>query len=348
MRRALPSGSAWVGLPWAELWEEFRQEKLLKGLASGSVDQYLYATKPLRRWMLEALGHERPGDLTETQARAFLAHFREHGAGGKRPIGKKRFFEVVKHLSRFFAWAVDSGYAAHNPFAGIKVEKPRWDKRLLPELTPAQIERLLSVIDTTSFAGHRDRMFALLVYGTGLRASEALSRKVGNALTEGKAKLIGKGDFEREVWLSAKLRVHLDQYLRERRRYLASIDRADSEWLFPNRDGDRLGTRTMQARLKECGRRAGIEEDVRVSPHSLRHSYALNWMRQGGGELRLMHALGHSTLAMTRRYAEQAARDVKDEMRRLCPINSIQVPPLHGRQARKHSTGGAAGGPQRG
>jgi integrase/recombinase XerD len=332
---------------WDEAWEEFCEAKRLekKGCKPNTLDQYRFALEPLRRWMLDTLKHERLEDLREQDARAYLAHVKECVAQAGRTDGQGRAHAVWRHLNPFFRWLLERGYCDTNPFAKIKIDKPDDRDRLLPELTLEHVQRLLDQTDTTSFPRHRDRVLLLFWYDTASRLSEALSVRVTEKLVaDGAVKLIGKDDKEREVWLSADTRKELRPYLRARAEALKETDQPESPWLFPTVWGDRLSTRQAQERLKALGRRAGIE-GVRVSPHSVRHSYALHFLREGGESLRLQSVLGHSNLAMTRRYCEQAAREVKDDMRRLSPVALLKVAPPKGRRRmRRSSEDGSASG----
>lgn len=319
-------------VPWAEAVEEFCAEKQDAGLASGSVGQYLHVLHPFPRCMRDALGHECFERLDEAGARAVLRHIETHGLSGLKPVGAKRWNEILGHLRRFFEWRVKRGYAAHNPFAKIKRKKV--PERLPPELTLEQIERLLAVIPTNTFPRLRNRLILLFLYETGCRISEALSVQDNEELTRGVVTVIGKGNKQREVGLCGDFMRELRPYRRKREAALQETDQPDSPWLFPTERGGRLATRTFQEDLKKHGERAGIE-GVRVSPHTVRHSRACDYMRQGGDSLRLMYMLGHSTLTMTNRYAARAARDVKDEMRKSSPLARLSVPPVRGRRMRR-------------
>ena len=329
---ALRWASSEVPLTFEDVWEEFSEHKRLQPCKPATIDQYCFALEPLRRWMLETLGHDSLADLSEVQARTYLAHVKAHGARGTGPVGEGRVFAIRRHLHVFFRWLLERKYVRQNPFANIEIDKPKDKDRLLPELTREHVEQLLAHIDTTSFAGLRDRMLLLFLCDTGLRLSEALSVRVTEELTkDGTVTLLGKGGKERQVGLTPDFRRELRPYLRTREGRLAETDQPESPWLFPNQWGSKLGKRTFQDNLKRYGEQAGIE-GVRVSPHTIRHSYALNHMREGRDSLRLMYILGHSTLTMTDVYAGQAARDVRDEMRRSSLLSSLEVPPPKGRR----------------
>jgi len=339
--------TSWPVRPtWAEAWEEFREEKHLEDCSLGTIAQYRYVVEPFGRYMADTLKHQRPEDVSDSDVRAFLKGVKEHGVSGRRPVGARRFNHVIAHLHRFFAWLLEKGYIDHDPTANIA--PAREDDPLLPELTPEHIAQLLAQIDTTRFAGLRERTLLLLLYDSGLRVSEALLLKVDDGLRQGVVTVIGKGNKERRLGLTPQLLRDLRPYLRERERLLVGIDRVDSPWLFVNQQtGDRLGKRTVQESLRRYGEQAGID-GVRVSPHTIRHSYALNFVRQRGDPFRLQHVLGHSDLTMTRRYCRLADRDVVDEMRRFSPLASMELVPPPGRRTRSRTAGGEAAAPDRG
>ncbi|MBM3473488.1 MAG: hypothetical protein FJX75_09485 [Armatimonadetes bacterium] len=340
----VPDGAG-VTPTWGEAVEEFLDEKRDEGCASGTVDQYQFALDPFARWMSETLRHGCVERLIEADARAFLRYAEKHGLSDRGPVRVKRRNELLGHLRRSSAWMVDKGYVSHNPFAGIK--KKKLPERLLPELTPEHVQRLLAETDTSSFACHRNRVLFLFVLDTGLRIHEALSVHVTEELTRGVVTMIGKENKQRPVGLSREFMRELRPYLRARREALEGTDQPDSPCLFPNQWGDRLAVRTAQGWLKQLGERAGIE-GVRVSWHTLRHTYGPNLIRQRGDSLRLMHVLGHSDLGMTRRYCEQAPRDVKDEMRPFSPLATWEVPPVRGRRMSRRTPGGEDASSDRG
>lgn len=201
----------------------------------------------------------------------------------------------------------------------------REPQRLIPALTPSHVDALLQQPDRKRFVGRRDLCFLLLLLDTGLRLSEALGLRTGDVdLSESSIRVIGKGDKERRVALSARLLAELKPYLRRRRRALEAIGRPNSPWLFPNDVGGRLCSKTMQQRLRKYAEQAGIE-GVRVTPHVLRHTFALWFVRNGGSPFHLQKILGHSRLDTTRRYCELAEADVLQQHRELSPLETMDL-----------------------
>lgn len=184
---------------------------------------------------------------------------------------------------------------------------------------------LLQQPDRTRFVGLRDYCFLLTLLDTGMRLSETLSLKVGDLdLEEMWVNVIGKGNKERRVAMSARLLVELKPYLRKREAAVASVGVPDSPWLFPNDIGTRLCSKTMQKHLKTYGTKADIKR-VRVSPHTFRHTFAVNFVRNGGDPFTLQKILGHSSLETTRRYCELAEEDVLRRHRELTPLATMDL-----------------------
>ncbi len=300
-----------------EAWDEFADELRLRGLSPHTIEWYQYVVLPFGRYLEAGRGSVALGDTAERDVRSFLRVM-------STQVGPRRINHYREGIKRFYDWLRTRGYVDHNPAANIdKVREPR---KIVPSLTPKQLEALLRQPDRTRFVGLRDLCFILLLLDTGLRLSEALGLTVGDVKADdGVVKVLGKGSKERRVSLSPKLLCQLKPYLRAREAALATIGREDSPWLFPNDTGGNLSPRAGRMRLKRYAEQAGID-GVRVSPHTLRHTYALNWVRSGGDIFTLQRTLGHSTLEMTRRYVELSDGDVLAKQRQLSPLMTLDLP----------------------
>jgi site-specific recombinase XerD len=207
-------------------------------------------------------------------------------------------------------WLEERGYVQHNPAASIR--KVREPKRLIAALTPDQVTALLAQPDRGLFVGLRDFCFILTLLDTGIRLSEGLDLQLERVdLEDGLARVIGKGDKERDVGFSARLNAELRIYAIKREAAMAP--------------------KAVQRRVRRYGEQAGIR-GVRVSPHTLRHTYALNFVRAGGDPFTLQKVLGHTSLATTRRYCELASGDVLRRQRELSPLHTMGIKVQPGRR----------------
>jgi integrase/recombinase XerD len=160
---------------------------------------------------------------------------------------------------------------------------------------------------------------------TGCRISECLTLTLEELdLDRRLARVLGKGKKERQVPFGARTRAWLERYLEKRQKSDAS------PYVFVNQYGEQLTVNAMSHRVAQHGRRAGLR-GVRVSPHTFRHTFSLNWL-VGNGEykgdtLSLQKILGHSTPAMTQRYVHLAGHDLRKLHDRLSPADQIVAAP---------------------
>jgi integrase/recombinase XerD len=289
------------------------------------VKWYQFLLEPFGRYLESAVGTDDPSAVTERNVLDFLRLLGDEGFEGRPAVGARRLNHYREGLYRFYLWLQERGCVTHNPVARVK--KMREPKKLIQALSAAQIAALLEQPDRHRFIGLRDYCFLLLLLDTGLRLSEALGLRISDLdLDQMSAKVLGKGNKERRVALSPRLLAELKPYLRKREAALAVLGLPDAPRVFPNDVGGRLCSKAMQQRLKRYGAAAEIR-GVRVSPHTLRHTYALSFVRSGGDPFTLQKILGHSSLETTRRYCELAEADVLARQRELSPWATLDLTP---------------------
>lgn len=320
--RLLPAN---VGGPpcWQEACCEYLEELELRRYSLHTVEWYRFLLQPFGRYLRDVAGTDDPSAVSEQHVLGFLRQVGGEGFEGRRPVGARRLNHYREGLYRFYLWLQERGYVGHNPAARVgKVREPR---RLIQALGEDQVAALLRQPDRTRFVGLRDRCFLLLLLDTGLRLSEALGLRLADFdLDAMSLRVVGKGNKERRVGLSPRLLAELKPYLRRRNEAVAALGLPDAPWVFPNDVGGRLCSKAIQKRLKCYGEQAGIQ-GVRVSPHTLRHTYALNFVRNGGDPFTLQRILGHSSLETTRRYCELAEADVLERQRALSPLGTLDL-----------------------
>jgi site-specific recombinase XerD len=193
---------------------------------------------------------------------------------------------VTARLKTFWRWAASQGMCA-DITAGLR--RPKQEQKLIPALTVQQLKSLLALCSKSSFVDRRNDALLRLLLDTGLRISEALGLTVDRLhLENGRAHVSGKGQKERFVFIGPKTQRALLRYLAVRRNAAFGTDA-----VFVNRDGSPMNRRHAHQMIVRLARRVGIE-GVRVSPHTMRHSCALLFLRRGGDALMLQRSLGHS------------------------------------------------------
>ncbi len=195
-----------------------------------------------------------------------------------------------------------------NPFRAVV--SPKLPKRLPRAISIADTVALLSAPDITTPQGIRDRAILEVLYGGGLRVSELTGLNLSGFDPRRKELLVwGKGAKERIALLGQPAASALQAYIEGGRPQLVRNTATDA--LFLNRSGGRITTRSVMSLLKKYSRIAGLEK--RVTPHTLRHTFATHLL-DGGADLRsVQELLGHALLTTTQVYthiSQNRAREV--------------------------------------
>ncbi|MBR1776975.1 MAG: tyrosine recombinase XerC [Alphaproteobacteria bacterium] len=225
-----------------------------------------------------------------TDFRAYLAARTQEG------IGRTSLARSMSTLRSFFKF-LERNALLSNPAIGV-IHSPAAPKTLPKPLTR---EQALNVIQTAGelqeefWLKKRDMAFVILLYGCGLRISEALSLDVKDRPKSDMMTIYGKGKKERAVPVLPLVRTAIEEYLKER------PDGAPANSpLFIGVRGDRVNPGVMQRQMRKIRDMLGLPETA--TPHALRHSFATHLL-SGGSDLRtIQELLGHSSLSTTQKY----------------------------------------------
>jgi site-specific recombinase XerD len=235
----------------------------------------------------------------------------------------------LRSLRIFFSWLVTEDVIGNNPFDRVKIPRP--PRKVIPTFTDSQIQQLLDVMDTGTPAGYRDYVIILTLLDTGMWVSELCHMKLDNVwLEEGMLKVLGKGNKERLIPIGKQVQRCLWRYInRYRPEPVANCD-----LLFLTQEGRPLTKDRVEKIMTYYGRKAGLK-GVRCSPHTLRHTVAVKFLRNGGDVFSLQRMLGHASLEMTRKYCELADIDVKRAHTIASPVDNLDFTVKHRQMAGK-------------
>jgi integrase/recombinase XerD len=265
-------------------------------LAPRTVEAYRRDLRALAAWL------GRPASsATKDDLQAYLAQLRADGLAGSTIA---RRLAAVRAL---FRHQLLIGARDDNPAA--EIESPRRPRRLPRTLSPGEAERLVEAAAGTTPRALRDQALVELLYGAGLRVSEAVGLDRGGVdLDERLVRSLGKGGKERVVPIGRSAAEALRRYVSRGRPHLDSRHRPE---LFLNAQGGPLTRAGAFFILRRLAEKAGLEPG-RVHPHLLRHSFATHLL-EGGADLRsVQEMLGHADLATTELYTHVSDRRRRD------------------------------------
>ncbi|HSL66088.1 MAG TPA: tyrosine recombinase [Gaiellaceae bacterium] len=238
-----------------------------------------------------------PGRADVEDLEHYLADLRAQG------LSPATIARRVAALRAFFRHLAMLGERGDNPAA--ELDLPRRTRRLPRTLSPGEVERLVEAADGTTPRALRDRALVELLYGAGLRVSEAVGLERAAVDLENRlVRALGKGSKERLVPIGREAAEALRRYLARGRPYLDARHRPE---LFLNARGGALTRAGAFLVLRRLAGKAGLEPE-RVHPHLLRHSFATHLL-EGGADLRsVQEMLGHADLSTTELYTHVSDR----------------------------------------
>jgi len=257
--------------------------------------RYLCNVSPATvEWYRQSLTWLRNPEPDEAALKDFVMRMR--GAGLKPSSCNCR----IRAVNSYLHWAG----------AQLKVPRLKEEQRILPTFSPADIQKIVAW-RPRGFCPSRLHVLILTLADTGCRISEGLALRWADVDMDNLLlKLAGKGGRDRQVPFSFELRRHLYRW--------RQLNRWDL--VFPTQQGRYLGRRNVLRGVKGICKRLGIVAPERTL-HSLRHSFALNYLRRGGSVLHLQKCLGHSSLEMVRRYAALLTSDLQSVHEKVSLLN---------------------------
>lgn len=217
-----------------------------------------------------------------------------------KKYSKKTIARNISTLKSFFKYLKKENIIESNPMNLIKT--PKIDKKLPKFLNYDDLEKILSIPDTTTFLGKRNALILELLYSTGVRVSELVNIKLNDIdLSEEKILILGKGNKERYVLFGSKAKEKMLDYLKEKT--------DDSPYLIVNRYGNKITDRGIRKILDSIILDASLS--YKISPHTLRHTFATHMLDSGADIEIVKELLGHESLSTTQIYTHVTSESLK-------------------------------------
>jgi integrase/recombinase XerD len=254
------------------------------------------------------LGDRPISDVSPNDLRAFLAHL-----GGK--VNAVTVGIRWRSIRAFFNWLHREGLLAESP--AKRVQAPKTPKQFPNVLNDAQVQALIRTAKARAktWATYRDYVIVLTLLDCGLRVSELRGLTINDLdLANGVFKVTGKGSRERRVYFGRRLARVLREWLARRTLSLPG------DALFCTRQGYPLNRHELVHIIHRIAKSAGI---ARCSPHTLRHTFATMFIRNGGDPFALQRLLGHSDISTTMIYVHMAGTALREAHAKASPVDRL-------------------------
>ena len=232
---------------------------------------------------------------------------------GRSSISKRSQARNLSSIRSFFGWLVVEGVIEDNPCD--MVDNPKLGRYLPDVLSVDEVDAMISSVDLSTWQGLRDKALLEVLYGCGLRVSEAVELKISCLyFDEGFVRIIGKGNKERLVPVGDMAADAVNAYLERRPE---PYDSKADDLVFLNRFGKSLSRQSVFKMIK----RQALVCDIRkeISPHTFRHSFATHLVENGADLRMVQEMLGHESITTTEIYTHIDSSTWHQEIRDLHP-----------------------------
>lgn len=293
---------------WDTSIENFKNYlKLERGLSMNSIESYEFDLIQFKNFIIENSINESPKKCSSSTVKRYLYK----NFSNKKSRSQARSISALKS---FFNYLLFEGEIHSSPLNDV--ESPKIENKLPEVLTEDEIKRLISSVNLDSEFGQRNKTIIEVLYGTGIRVSELIDLKLSNIFfKENILKVTGKGNKERFVPLGKIAMIEIKKYLNNRDKL--KINSKFSDILFLNRYGRQL-TRSMIFKvINDSSKNAEI--DKKISPHTLRHSYATHLLKNGADLRTIQLILGHESINTTEIYTHLDTFHLEDVLKKYHP-----------------------------
>ncbi|MFC2062669.1 tyrosine-type recombinase/integrase [Chloroflexota bacterium] len=234
-----------------------------------------------------------------------------------QPVSPKTVQCHVRAMKAFSTWLYLEGYTQQNILQHLKM--PKAPTKLIEPLTPHEINKILISTNKKTYCGERNHALLVTLLDSGLRSAEAASITLDNLnLKDGYIKVIGKGAKERIVPIGKFVQMELMHYIEKTRPQPTS---GGYKRLFLSRGGNPITRNTLKLVFSRVAKESGVK---RLHAHLCRHTFAINYLLNGGDIFSLKNILGHTSLDMVNHYLHFTSTQITAQHRKYSPMDKLQ------------------------
>lgn len=279
--------------------------KYEKNLANNSIKAYIQDVSRLMQYFLDIEKKKiSPYEVEMKDIQRFLLYLYELG------VSERTQARMLSGIKGFYKYLINSDAMAHNPT--LLIESPKFQRKLPQVLTVEEIDLMIDSIDPKNKHAQRNRAIIETLYSCGLRVSELVNLKISDLFfDEGFVRITGKGNKQRLVPISKRAIDEINSYLIDHRPHYP-IKPQFTDIIFLNNRGEKLTRNMVFLIIKKAAAQAGIQK--KISPHTLRHSFATHLV-DGGADLRsVQQMLGHESILTTEIYTHISKEHLRETL----------------------------------
>lgn len=222
-----------------------------------------------------------------------------------RKLNKNSICRKLSSIRGLYNYLVMEEKINNNPFNNIS--NPKKEQHLPKFLTENELNKIFDVCSDESPTNQRDKLIIELLYSTGIRVSELVNIKLSNINYKDKViKILGKGNKERIVLYNNHTKKALEEYLNDG--YI-KFNKRKSEYLILNTNGNKMSDRYIRNIINKLTIKAGL--NIKISPHTIRHTFATDMLEEGADLVTVKELLGHESLNTTSIYTHITNEQIK-------------------------------------
>ncbi len=266
--------------------------RLERSLSENSIQAYLHDLSRVQQFLQLKNRPDQPETITLDTLNAFLHWIAQLGLSATSQA------RMISGIKAFFKYLLLEDILQKSPAQMLTT--PRLGRKLPEVLKVEEIDRMLALVDLSQPQGQRNKTIIEVMYGSGLRVSEATELKISDIFfKEEFMRITGKGNKQRIVPMGGPAAREVKSYLAHHRIHIP-VQKGFEDHVFLNRRGRKLSRVMIFHIIRELGEKAGISKTI--SPHTLRHSFATHLV-EGGADLRAVQdMLGHESITTTEIY----------------------------------------------
>lgn len=299
-------------MKWISAINRFKNYlRIERSMSPNTVAAYLNDLSKLQQYAEDQLQGVPPNTLSFDDLERFISFLHELSVSDRSQA------RIISGIKAFYRYLLTEDLVDNDPTELL--EGPKLKRSLPDVLSVEEVDELFAAIDMSTNEGTRNRAMLETLYSCGLRVSELVNLRISNLhLDVGFIKVTGKGDKERLIPIGEEAAKQIHHY-QKHVRVLLNIQPGHEDILFLNRRGKQLTRVMIFTLLKKLAKEAGFTK--KISPHTLRHSFATHLI-DGGADLRaIQEMLGHESITTTEIYAHLDNEYLRDTILHYHPRN---------------------------